>query len=399
MSRHRLSDHFAFCLFIYFSAGSFFSSAHTRDSAWVGTWAASCMRDRSNQSLQGKTLRQIVHTSLPGRVLRVRVSNMFGTAPLTIEDADIAAWRADSTIVAGTDRWILFHGQRSVTLLPGNNAISDPVRFQLGPLTDVAISMYVAKASGPVTFHASGFQTNFIADGDVAARTSLADARKTHSYFYLAAVDVNDRKALGAVVTLGASITDGYASTPDANLRWPDDLARRLNSAGIRIGVLNEGISGNRLLAQGAGDSAGARFDRDVVAQPGVRWVIFADDPINDLGSTRPQPTADALIDGLKQLIHRAHEKHIKFLCSTLTPYEGANYWNLSGEAAREQINSFIRSKASGCDAIVDQDMATHDPAHPSRFLPAYDSGDHLHPNNAGLQAIADAVPLNALTR
>ena len=259
--------------------------------------------------------------------------------------------------------------------------------------------MYVPNASGPATFHASGFQTNFIADGDVAASTSLADAQKTRSYFYLVAVDVNDRNALGAVVTLGASITDGYASTPDANLRWPDGLARRLNSAGIRIGVLNEGISGNRLLAQGAGDSAEARFDRDVIAQPGVRWVIFADVPINDLGSTKPQPTADALIDGLKQLIQRAHEKHIKFLCSTLTPYDGAKYWNPSGEVGREQINRFIRSQASGCDAIVDQDMATHDPAHPSRYLPAYDSGDHLHPNNAGLQAIADAVPLNALTR
>jgi alpha-L-fucosidase 2 len=161
--------------------------------------------------------------------------------------------------------------------------------------------------------------------------------------------------------------------------------------------VLNQGISGNRLLVEGAGDSAESRFDRDVLAQAGVRWVIFADDPINDLGSTKPQPTADQLIAGMKQLIDRAHAKHIKFLCSTLTPYEGAAYWNPTGEAAREQINGFIRSKASGCDAIVDQDAATHDPAHPSRYLPAYDNGDHLHPNNAGLQAIADSVPIDSL--
>jgi lysophospholipase L1-like esterase len=163
------------------------------------------------------------------------------------------------------------------------------------------------------------------------------------------------------------------------------------------IGVLNQGISGNRLLVDGAGESAESRFERDVLTQPSVRWVIFADDPINDLGSTKPQPTADQLIAGMKQLIDRAHGKHIKFLCSTLTPYEGAGYWNASGEAAREQINSFIRSKASGCDAVVDQDMATHDPTYPSRYLPAYDSGDHLHPNNAGLQAIADSVPIDRL--
>jgi lysophospholipase L1-like esterase len=357
------------------------------------------MRGETGQTLQGKTLRQIVHTSISGKSVRIHISNVFGSNPLTIDDAHIARSSADSTIIAGTDRRILFHGQRSFTIPEGSEAVSDPVHFQSGPLANVAVSMYLPSASGPATFHASGFRTNYIADGDVTANTSLTGARKARSYFYLTAVDVNNHEALGAVVTLGASITDGYASTTDANLRWPDDLARRLNSAGMRVGVLNEGISGNRLLVEGAGESAETRFDRDAIAQTGVRWVIFADDPINDLGSTKPQPTADALIDGLKQLIQRAHERHLKFLCSTLSPYEGANYWNPSGEAAREQINSFIRSQASGCDAIVDQDTATHDPAHPSRYLPAYDSGDHLHPNKAGLQAIADSVPLSALTR
>jgi hypothetical protein len=257
------------------------------------------MRCGTGQTLQGKTLRQIVHTSISGKSLRIHISNVFGTDPLTIEDAHIAQASADSTIVAGTDRRILFHGQRSLTIPPRSEAVSDPVHFQPGPLSNVAVSMYLPSATGPATFHASGFQTNYIADGDVAANTSLTGARKVRSYFYLTAVDVNDRKALGAVVTLGASITDGYASAADANLHWPDDLARRLNSAGIRIGVLNEGISGNRLLVKGAGESAETRFDSDVIAQTGVRWVIFADDPINDLGSTKPQPTADVLIDGL----------------------------------------------------------------------------------------------------
>ena len=205
---------------------------------------------------------------------------------------------------------------------------------------------------------------------------------------------MQDQAALGSVVTLGASITDGYASTADTNRRWPNDLAQRLVDAGLNIGVLNQAISGNRLLAAGAGDSAETRFDRDVLEQPGVRWVIFSYDPINDLGSTKLPPTGDQLITAIGRLITRANEKQIKFVCSTLTPYQGAGYWTAAGEAAREQINAFIRGKSSGCDGVIDQDTATHDPAHPAQYLPAYDSGDHLHPNNAGLQAIADAVDL-----
>ncbi len=202
--------------------------------------------------------------------------------------------------------------------------------------------------------------------------------------------------AQGSVVTLGASITDGVASAQDDNRRWPNDLAVRLDSAGRPVGVLNEGISGNDLLTDGAGQSALNRFDRDVVGQPGVRWVIFSDDPINDLGGANP-PTGDQLIAGLQQLISRAHQAGISFLCSTLTPFEGAGYWTPAGETGREQINAFIRGADSGCDGVVDQDTATHDPANPTRYLPAYDAGDHLHPNEAGLQAIADAVDLDVL--
>jgi alpha-L-fucosidase 2 len=171
-------------------------------------------------------------------------------------------------------------------------------------------------------------------------------------------------------------------------------LAARLAEKGLNIVVRNEGISGNRLLADGVGPSALSRFDRDVLTQPGAHWVIFSDDPINDLGSTNPPPTAETLIAGIEQLIARAHEKNIKFLCSTLTPYQGANYWVPSGEVAREQVNAFLRSEKSGCDAVIDQDTATHDPAHPTRYLPAYDSGDHLHPNDAGHRAIANEIDL-----
>jgi alpha-L-fucosidase 2 len=208
------------------------------------------------------------------------------------------------------------------------------------------------------------------------------------------AVDLHGDIVRGAVVTLGASITAGAGSTPGARSNWPSLLAARLVDDGLNIAVLNKGISGNRLLTDGVGPSALSRFDHDVLGQPGVRWVIFSDDPINDLGSTAPAPKADMLIAGIKRLIVQAHEKHIQFFCSTLTPYEGANYWTLSGETAREQVNVFLRSGKSGCDAVIDQDVATHDPAHPNWYLPAYDSGDHLHPNDAGHRAIANAIDL-----
>jgi lysophospholipase L1-like esterase len=212
-------------------------------------------------------------------------------------------------------------------------------------------------------------------------------------------VDVHGQDIRGSVVTLGASITEGAGSTHGTNRSWPSVLAARLAAERLYIAVLNQGISGNRLLADGAGPSALSRFDRDVLAQPNVRWVIFSDDPINDLGSTHPAPTADELIAGMRQLIARAHEKHIRFLCSTLTPYEGANYWTPSGEVAREQVNAFVRSGKSGCDAVIDQDTATHDPAHPTRYLPLYDSGDHLHPNDAGHRVIAADIDLRIFQR
>ncbi len=233
----------------------------------------------------------------------------------------------------------------------------------------MVISFYLPSINGPATFHPSAHQTNYIAAGD--------------------------SDLLGAVVTMGASITEGHVSTEDANHRWPDFLASRLVNAGLKIGVPNQGISGNRLLIDGAGPTALARFERDVPDQPGVRWVISSDVPISDSGSTKPQPSADQLIASIQQLIARSHGKHLQFFCSTLTPYQGANYWAPEGEAAREQINAFIRGGNSGCDAVIDQDFATHDPQRPARYLPAYDAGDHLHPNDAGMQAIANTIKLD----
>jgi lysophospholipase L1-like esterase len=366
----------------------------SQDLAWVGTWAAAPMRDGSGRSFSKQTLRQIVHTSVSGSFARIHISNVFGTQPLIIDDVHIAFRDAGSSTVAGTDRQFQFAGLPSVTIAPGATVVSDSLTVQIAPLSDVAISIYFPMTTGPATYHPAGFQTNYIAGGDVSGDTFLSDVQTTQSYYFLTNLDIQGKAASGSIVALGASITDGYASAQDSNRRWPNDLAERLSRAKLKVGVLNEGIGGNRLLTEGAGDSAETRFDRDVLEQPGVRWVIFSDDPINDLGSTRPPPSGDQLIESIDRLIVRAHQKKIKFYCSTLTPYQGAGYWTQEGEAAREHINSFIRSSSSGCDGVIDQDAATHDPAHPEQFLPAFDSGDHLHPNTAGLQAIANAVDL-----
>jgi lysophospholipase L1-like esterase len=359
---------------------------------WTGTWAVS--PQNSGTTFNGQTLRQIVHTSISGSAARVQLSNVFGNQPVQIRDVHIAQRTSGSSISTSTDRIVTFGGQSQTTIAAGGLVVSDSIDFAVAALSDVAVSVFLPQSTGPATSHQQGTQTNFIASGDVSGSATLSGAQTTGSYFFLVNLDVQNASSLGAVATLGASITDGFASSQDGNRRWPNDLAVRLVNAGIVVGVLNQGINGNRLLADGGGQSALNRFDRDVLAQPGVKWVIFSDDPINDLGSGNP-PTGSQLIAGITQLINRAHQAGLKFLCSTLTPFQGAGGWTPQGETARGQINTFVRGASSGCDGVVDQDVATHDPASPTRFLPAFDNGDHLHPNNAGLQAIANAVNLS----
>jgi lysophospholipase L1-like esterase len=263
--------------------------------------------------------------------------------------------------------------------------VSDGADFVVKPLSDVAVSFFVVSNNG-ATCHQSGFQTNYSVGGNVVSSATLAGAQTNGSYDFLSNLDVMSANAEGAVVTLGASITDGYNAPSDANRRWPNDLAVRLVNGNRAIGVLNQGISGDGVA------NALSRFDRDVLSQPNVKWVIFSDNPINDLGNFNPP--AQTEIDQMKMMIAKAHAKGVKFFCSTLTPFEGAGYWSAQKETGRTAINAFIRGANSGCDGIVDQDTATHDPANPTRFLPAFNSGDSLHPNVAGLQAIADSVTL-----
>jgi lysophospholipase L1-like esterase len=357
---------------------------------WTGTWAAA--PQNCGTSFQNQTIRNVVHTSIGGARARVQLSNVFGAQPATFRHVQIAKRASGSSIVAGTTQTVTFGGASETTVAVGGVAVSDPINFTVDALSDVVVSFYLPNATGNASCHGSAFQDNYVVAGDHSADTSLASPQVQTSYFYLANLDVQNTAAVGAVVTLGASITDGYITSSNANRRWPNYLATRLTGAGRTVGVLNQGISGNKLLVDGSGQSALHRFARDVLAQPNVKWVIFSDDPINDLGTTAANGTQ--LIDGLKQLISQAHANGIKFYCSTLTPYEGAGYWTSGDEVYREQINDFIRGGSSGCDGIVDQDLATHDPNAPTRYLPAYDAGDHLHPNESGMQAIANSVNL-----
>ncbi|SNS19700.1 Lysophospholipase L1 [Streptosporangium subroseum] len=359
---------------------------------WTGTWAVS--PQAGSTVFNQQTVRQIVHTSIGGTSARVQLSNAFGRQPVTIDNVHVARRTSDSGVDLGTDRVATFGGQRSVTIPAGSMAISDAIDLVVPAQSDLAVSIYLPQATGPATYHQTSSQTNYVTSGNVSANATLPGAQQVGSYYFLANLDVQNASAPGAVATLGASITDGVGSSSNTNRRWPNRLASRLVDSGRAVGVLNQGISGNKLLADGAGQSAPNRFERDVLAQPGVKWVIFSDDPINDLGVASP-PAASQLIDAAKQLISRAHQRNITFICSTLTPFRGAGGWSQAAENQRVAYNTFVRGAGSGCDAVLDQDAATRDPANPTMFLPAYDTGDHLHPNEAGLQAIANAVNLS----
>lgn len=364
---------------------------------WIGTWSAS-PSITDDAGFNNQTLRQIVHTSIGGGSARIHLSNLFGSEPLMIGEARIARRAGGQETVVGSDRAVTFGGQPNVTIPVGASVVSDPVAFEVPPLADVAISLYLPVQTAPrSTGHVDGLQDVYIAAGDVAADPAFTGGSTFspggQSYYFLTNLDVLNPAATGAVVTFGASITDGLKSSVNANRRWPNRLAIRLQQAGMAVGVLNQGISGNDFFTNNAGQAGLRRFDRDVLQQPGVEWVVISDDAINNLNTDTP-PTARRLIGALRRLIERAHRANIKAICSTLTPFAATG----SVEAARQDINAFILSPTSGCDAVLDQAKAVSDPANPAVLLPAYNSGDDLHPNEAGLQAIADAMDLSALT-
>jgi lysophospholipase L1-like esterase len=348
-----------------------------------------------------ETLRQIVHTTLGGDRVRVTFSNVFSAAPLTIGAAHVAVRAKDAGIAAGTDRTLMFGGGGSTTVPAGALVVSDPVSLAVPAFADLAIDLYVPESveGQTMTVHRGALQTSYISAGNHAGDADWPEATRINSWYFLQAVEVAAPEHTAVVVAVGDSITDGSGSSADANNRWPDHLARRLaeRNKGAKVAVLNAGIGGNRVLSEGtpeAGINVLARFDRDVLMQSGVTHVIVMEG-INDIGNARenPTPTAEQLIAAQKQLIERAHTHGLKVFGATLTPFEGAGYYTAIGEAKRQAVNDWIRAGKS-YDAIVDFDAAVRDPAQPKKFLPEYDRGDHLHPSDAGYEAMGRIINL-----
>ena len=400
---------------------------------WVGTWAAAPQQGRGGpppaqangapppvapagqrgpatapSSFKDQTVRMIVHTTIGGKRARVTLSNTFGNAPLTIGSAHVALRSRESAIVPASDRALMFNGKPAVKIAQGAEITSDPFDLEIPQLSDLAISVYIPGDSGQLTTHATGLHTTYIANDNVTSAPALEDATTTRSWYWISSVDVAAPAEAGAIVAFGDSITDGATSSNDADRSWPSILAARLaSSAGApKWSVLNLGISGNRLLADGAGVNALARFDRDVLGQSGVKWLMIMEG-INDIGVTTGNArgggppanpvTADDLILPIKQMIDRAHAHGIKVIGCTLTPYQGAAYYSDKGEEVRDAVNHWIRT-GGAFDAVVDYEKVTQDSANPKTFRATFNNTDHLHPNDAGYKAMADSVDLKIFT-
>jgi lysophospholipase L1-like esterase len=340
-----------------------------------------------------QTVRMIVHTSIGGRRLRIRLSNPFGGTAFR-GSAHVALRTTESRIDTGSDRGVTFSGQANFTLGPGMVLLSDPVDLAIPAQSDVAVSLYVPGDSGPPSSH-NGLHTTYIGRGDALSAADIPDGDATPMYYWLVGLDVDAPADAALIVALGDSITEGWRSTSDANRSWPAVLSQRLaaNKSTAHVAVANMGIGGNRILHDGNGANALARFDRDVLAQPGVKWMTLLEG-INDIGRSDNDPiTAAQLIAGEIQLIERAHMHGIQVVGCTLPPFEGAFYYRPEGETVRLALNAWIR-ESHVFDAIVDFDAATRDPDHPSQLRPEFDPGDHLHPNDAGYRAMAEAFKL-----
>jgi lysophospholipase L1-like esterase len=382
------------------------SGAHEH---WVGTWAASPEPATgglgTSQAFENQTLRMIVHTSVGGRRVRVRLSNAYGAGALKIGAAHIALTSQASAIQPGSDHVLTFSGAPAIAIPPGALALSDPVDLSVPDLSDLSVSVYVPENTGLATWHATGHHATYISGpGDFTGVADMASASTKPSWYWLCGVDVLAAANIQTVVAFGDSITDGARAKPDSNSDWPSELARRLVARkGPKLAVINEGISGNRILHDGVGRNALARFDADVLAQEGVRYVIVLES-INDIGFSAARipgieaasqgVTAEEIIRGLRQLVERAHEHGILIFGGTLTPFEGALYATPDGEAKRQAVNAWIRT-GGAFDGVIDFEAAVRDPSRPTKILVADDSGDHLHPGDAGYKAMGDAVALS----
>jgi len=373
---------------------------------WLGTWASSQQlvepRNMPPAPLAGATLRQVIRVSLGGPRLRVTLSNVFGDGPLAVGAARIAhsMGAGSSAIDTASQRVLTFGGADSVTLAAGASIVSDPVDFDVAPLSSLAVTLRLGAVPAALTGHPGSRTTSYIKAGDWVGAPEIAGAATTEHWYVLANLDV----AAGgrAVVTLGNSITDGHGAGTNQDDRWPDDLARRLQAdpRTARVAVLNAGIGGNCILRYCLGPSALSRLDRDVLDPPGVRWTIVLEG-VNDVGGTRSPEQADsvatAIIAADRQIVSRAHGRGLTVYGATITPFGGSFYDRPGHEEARQKVNAWIRSPGA-FDAVIDFDAAVRDPSDPRRMQPAFDSGDHLHPGEAGYRAMADAIDLGLFT-
>nr|BFD87788.1 SGNH/GDSL hydrolase family protein [Streptomyces sp. Xyl84] len=360
----------------------------------VVTWGASA--DRLGSGVPDRAYRLVVHTSVAGSAARIRLSNAFGDRPLTFDSVWAGVQESGATLRPGSNRRLAFGGAATVTVPAGRTVLSDPLPGRLPAGTDLVVSLHSPDAAGPATGHGMAMQTSYTTQGDHTAEEGAGHwTSTTGSWFYLDSVSVRTAPRTAAVVALGDSITDGWHSSTDLNRRWPDYLARRLGQAHTDVqGVANEGISGNKVLADGAGQSALNRLDRDVLSQPGVR-TVFLFEGVNDIKAHTGVTAAD-MIAGYREIAARAHAAGKCVVGATVGPFKGWGEWDQAAESVRQEVNAFLRDSGE-FDAVADFDRVLRSPYDPERILPFLDGGDHLHPDDKGMQAMADAVDLTAL--
>lgn len=404
------------------AAVSLVSAENAKGGHWVSAWSTAVHAPLPfpglppTPTIENQTIRMVVKATIGGDRVRIRFSNAFGSTAVALGAAHVALAQHGSAILPESDRMLTFGGKTSVTIPPGAPVLSDPVELKVVALSEVAISIYLpGSVSATSTHFWAQHETYLSQPGDFTAKAEIPNATTRLSWYWLADVEVLASDEAHAIVALGDSITDGVGAKQGDYSDWPDILAGRLatEKGSPALAVVNEGIGGNRVLHDGAGISALARFDRDVLAQPGVSGLIVLES-INDIGFPHMRPrlpdgttlkdlpftheavTADELIVGFKQIIERAHQHGIRVFGATLTPFEGADYYSAEGEAMRQAVNQWIRT-GGAFDGVIDFDSAVRDPGHPTQFRDGYHSGDHLHPNATGYKAMADAVDLAML--
>lgn len=387
------------------------SSFAKGNSVWVGSWACSPqLVEPQNRppdpGLAGNTLRQVVHLTLAGGEIRLRFSNEFGATPLTLDSVHIALPAGPGAIRPETDRAVMFSSKPGATIPAGVLMFSDPIAFPVAALSDLVVTLKASVVPAGITGHPGSRETSYLSTGDEVSAATLTSPVTADHWYLLDGLDVQARSGTADVVTLGDSITDGRGSITNENTRWPDDLVRNLaaDKRYADIGVLNHGIGGNNILHDGLGPSALARFDRDVIAQSGVRWVLVFEG-VNDIGGSRAaaargqtSDVADRIIGAYQQFIARAHTHGLRIYGATITPFGKSQYSSDGTEAARQKVNSWIRTSGQ-FDAVIDFDKVTRDQNDPSQLAADVDSGDHLHLNSEGYKRMAAAIDLKLFSK